>query len=166
MVMKGKHSRVFFFGGVAIKLFKKGFNKNAKKEFRALKNLKKHKIAPRPYFLLGRALVMSKVSGTPIKDMTPSEVRTLAPDFLDAMHLLDKLGIKKEESHRPLKHFFKTKEGIMLIDFERSHPGTGNVTQFLTFLERHFKGISKLGKQYKQDGDLGKILEFIASNEP
>ena len=165
-MVKGKHSRVFLLGGIAVKVFRKGFGANAKKEFSALKRLEKYKIAPRPYFLCGRTLFMSRVHGTPIKDMAPDEVKSLAPDFLKAMHLLDRLGIKKEESHRPLKHFFRTHKGIMLIDFERSHPGTGNVTQFLTFLERHFKGISKLGRQYKKDGDLNKILEFIASSEP
>lgn len=166
MVMKGKHSNVFLFGRFAIKRFHKGFEMNAVKEFDALKRLRKYKLAPHPYFLWGRTLVMSRVDGKPIKDMTKHEVVSLAPEFLKALYILDVLKIKKEESHRPSKHFFKTKDGIQLIDFERSHPGTGNVTQFLAFLERYFKGITKLGKQYKQDEDLDKILKFIASNGP
>jgi len=166
MIMKGKHSSVFLFGRFAIKRFHKGFERNAAKEFDALKRLRKYKLAPRPYVLFGRTLIMSRVRGKPIKDMTRHEVMSLAPDFLKALHILDVLKIKKEESHRPLKHFFKTKKGIRMIDFERSHPGTGNVTQFLAFLERYFKGITKLGKRYKQNGDLDKILEFIASNGP
>ena len=164
MVEKGKHSRVFLLGGIAVKRFNRGFLPNAKKELAYLRALKPHGIAPRPYFRIGRFLVMSRVRGRPVRELSPGEIKATAPDFLRALCLLDKLGIKKEESHRPLKHFFKTDDGIKLIDFERAHSGAGNVTQFLTFLERYYKGISGLGRQYKKDGDVEKIISFIASS--
>ncbi len=164
MVVKGRHASVWLVGPLAVKFFKKGMEKNARKEFQALRVLERFKIAPRPYLLFGRVLVMSRVRGRRIRDMTAGEVRRYAPEFLKALHTLDRLGIMKEESHRPGKHFYRTRGGVCLIDFERSHPGRGNVTQFLQFLNRFYPGITRLGKKYKESLDLRPILEFIGSS--
>ncbi|MBR9680227.1 MAG: hypothetical protein GOU98_00185 [Candidatus Altiarchaeota archaeon] len=159
---RGKHSKVWFLGPLAFKIFNKGFLLNAKKEYKSLRILKKYKLAPTPYFRIGRLIAMSKINGRVIKDFTPDEVKLSAKDFLLALHQLDKLDLMKEESHRPHKHFFLTKDGVRLIDFERTKKGHGNVTQFLSYLKHVYPNITKLGKKYKETLDLKPILKFIA----
>ncbi len=164
MIAKGRHATVLLSGKLAVKVFRRGLERNAEKEMRYLKQLEPYGIAPRPLFLRGRVLVMERIEGRPVRDMSPQEVRQHAPGFLRALALLDRLGIKKEESHRPGKHFFWTCRGPRLIDFERAHEGTGNVTQFLAFLRHYFPGIERLGRAYKKTGDLQPLLDFILSS--
>ena len=159
---RGKHSRVWFLGPLALKFFHKEFLANSKKEYKYLKLLKEYKLAPTPYFRIGRLIAMSKIKGRVIKDFTPDEVKLSAKDFLLALHQLDQLDIMKEENHRPHKHFFITKDGVRLIDFERAKKGHGNVTQFLSYLKHFYPDITKLGKKYKKTLDLKPILKFIA----
>lgn len=137
---------------------------NARKEYGALRTVWHLNVAPRPFFRAGRLLVMSRVRGRRIRDMSDPEARQHAPEFLKALHGLDKLNIMKEESHRPDKHFFRTRGGVRLIDFERSHPGRGNVTQFLQFLNRYYPGITRFGPAYKKTLDLEPIIKFIGSS--
>jgi len=52
---------------------------------------------------------------------------------------MDKLGINKEEMHRPLKHIIINQKGkVVLLDFERCYltEKPHNVTQFGDFLLR------------------------------
>lgn len=162
---RGKHASVLLVGGLALKWFRPGFAANAAKEFRYLKQLEPYGMAPRPFFRLGRLLAMERVRGRRVRDMDDGEVRGAAPEFLRALHLLDRLGIKKEECHRPDKHFWMTPGGrVKLIDFERAHPGDGNVTQFMHFLRRFYPGITDLGPAYKRTKDLKPVLDFIGSS--
>jgi len=162
---KGRHSDVYFIGNLAIKIFKPGFEKNASKEYRILKKLKPHNFSPVPYLKFGRIVIMSRLRGIPLKDFLPDEVRRLAIPYLRIMFLLDSLEIMKEENHRPLKHFIITRKGPKLIDFERSHKGTGNVTQFMSYLNRFFPGIIEFGPIYKREMKLKPIIDFISSKK-
>ena len=163
MRKKGKHSTVFLLGGFAIKIFSREVGVNAQKEFRVLKKIKKFAFAPKPYFRLGRVVIMERVNGKNFKEMREQEIRRKVPEFLLALNKLDKLRINKGENHRPLKHFIVTKNGIKLIDFERANEGSHNVTQFLSYLNKFYFGIIKLGKKYRKNLDLRPILKFISA---
>jgi predicted Ser/Thr protein kinase len=162
-MMRGKHSSVYLVGPLALKIFKPGFMVNARKEWKFLRRLRGTGLAPRPYLHLGRIIVMERIRGKPVRDMTPAELRASAPAFLCALHLLDLLGIQKEECHRPNRHFIMTSRGVRLIDFERARERAkpSNVTQFLQALGPIFPKIRKRGKKYKKDYDLAPILKFI-----
>ncbi|MBR9689740.1 MAG: hypothetical protein GOV01_02515 [Candidatus Altiarchaeota archaeon] len=160
---EGKHSSVWLVGPFAIKIFKEHMSKNTEKEWKFLKQLKPLGFAPTPYFKIGSVIVMSRVKGLSIKQMSDDEIRLSARYFLHALHQLDELKIMKEESHRPHKHFILTKKGVKLIDFERAKKGKGNVTQFLMFLNRFYPGIIRLGKAYKTTLKLAPIIDFIDS---
>jgi len=164
VVARGKHASVLLVGPFAVKWFVRGMAGNARKEYAVLKAIRHLGIAPRPCFRLGRLLVRFQVRGRQVRDMSDGELRRHAPAFLKALHELDKLNIMKEESHRPDKHFFWTRGGPRLIDFDRAHPGRGNVTQFLQFLNRVYPGITRLGAGYKKTLDLEPILKFIGSS--
>ena len=119
-MLRGRHSQVFLIGPFAVKIFNKGLKKNIQKEWDFLHQLKKYKLAPKPHFRFGRAIIMERINGVAIREMLPNEIKIHAIDFLEALHTLDKLGIQKEECHRPNKHFILTESGVRLIDFERS----------------------------------------------
>jgi putative serine/threonine protein kinase len=165
MRQRGRHSAVFLAGGFAVKVFKREVRANAKKEFDVLRRIQKFGFAPRPFFRIGGIIVMSRVNGKPVRKMTPDEIKVAAPLFLNALYVLDQMGIKKEESHRPDKHFLICNGKPVLIDFERAHEGRGNVTQFLAFLEKFFPGIAKLGSEYKRTLDIRPIMEFTSSRQ-
>ena len=166
-MIRGKHSRIYFIGPLVVKFFNPGLELNVEKEWRILSRLKPTGYAPRPYLKFRRMVVMERIRGKPIRDMTPVEVKVFAPEFLEAMYVLDKLGIQKEECHRPDKHFIKTLFGPRLIDFERARESKkpSNVTQFLQFLDRYFPGIKKLGRNYKKSYQIQPILEFMIDSE-
>ena len=148
--MRGRHSKVLLAGGLAIKVFKKGFLANAKKEWQFLKLLKKHRIAPKPVARIGRIVVMERVKGTEICRLDDAGLLEHLADFLEPLILLDRLGIKKEECHRPDRHFLLTERGVRLIDFERAHfsKRPGNTTQFLAYLEKRLGLKDRIGKEY------------------
>ena len=162
-VERGKHSKVWLVGPLAIKIFKTGFASNARKEWAFLQKLRSTGIAPRPYLRVGRTVLMERIRGKTVRKMAPDELKSSAPLFLKALHLLDKLKIQKEECHRPNRHFILTPRGVRLIDFERAREKErpSNVTQFLQALDRVFPNIRKLGKTYKSTHDLAPILKFI-----
>ncbi len=161
--MKGRHSKVYLVGPLAVKIFKPGLEANALKEWKFLRKLRRTGIAPIPYFKLGRMVAMERIYGKPVRMMTPAEFKASAPAFLKALHILDRLSIQKEECHRPDKHFIKTAGGVRLIDFERAREKArpSNVTQFLQALDSAFPGIAGFGRQYKSDYDLAPILGFV-----
>ncbi len=155
-VERGRHADVFLIGPIAIKIFRKGFEGNAEKEWRFLKLLEPYKIAPKPYFKIGRVIVMERIRGKSFAEMSDEEIKKHFPAFLRILLLLDRLGIKKEECHRPGKHFIITGKGPKLIDFERAHLSKkpGNVTQFLSFLSRYNENFREVAKKYKRSGEL------------
>lgn len=165
MKLKGRHSSVFLIGRFAVKFFRREVRANAKKEFQVLRRIEKFGFSPKPFFRMGGMVVMSRVNGKPVNKMTPDEVRVNAPVFLNVLYILDQMNIKKEECHRPDKHFMISGGKPVLIDFERSHEGRGNVTQFLAFLEKFFPGIAKLGSEYKRTLDIRPVMEFISSRQ-
>jgi len=151
---------VFLLGPVAIKIFKKGLEKNAEKEWKFLNILKPYSIAPKPFFKFGRVVVMERIKGKPMREMSKEEIKKFAPEFLRALSILDKLGIQKEECHRPNKHFIMTSKGVKLIDFERAHfkKNPSNVTQFLSFLSNFYENALELAKKYKKERDIEKVI--------
>ncbi|MBR9681284.1 MAG: hypothetical protein GOV00_00610 [Candidatus Altiarchaeota archaeon] len=162
-MLRGKHSQVLLLGPFAIKIFKPNMKLNTKKEWYFLRLLQKKGIAPRPYLKVGRFVVMERIKGTPVREMSAEIFKQHAVDFVEALHTLDMMGVQKEECHRPNRHFILTQKGIRLIDFERSklRKAPSNVTQFLQFLNLHFPGIRKLGKPYKKTYQLAPIVSFI-----
>ncbi len=158
-VERGKHSKVYLIGPFAIKIFKKGFEKNASKEWKFLNLLKPYNFAPKPYFKLGRLLVMERINLKPIGKASFEEFAPYIPLFLKALETLDKLGIQKEECHRPNKHFLFGKGKVKLIDFERSHfsKKTHNVTQFLAFLAKFDSRFREIARNYSRE----KVLELL-----
>jgi len=92
---------------------------------------------------------------------------------------LDKMGISKDEMHRPYTNVIVDKEGkVHLIDFERAKYSKkpGNVTQLLHFImtagKRFFPHIEssdviKLAKEYKRqpsDENFKRIVNYLYMN--
>jgi len=162
-VVRGRHADVLLIGPFAVKIFRRGLEKNAEKEWRVLKLLEKYRIGPKPYLKIGRVIVMERIRGRQIRDMSEEEIRAYAKDFLKVLHLLDELGIQKEECHRPDKHFFITPEGVRLIDFERAHftENPHNVTQFLAYLSRYFRNVRELAEMYRRERNIEKVISEL-----
>ena len=84
-------------------------------------------------------------------------------------HILDKLGINKEEFHRPLKNvIIKKYNQPVLIDFERCHYSNSpkNVTQLVQFmvskkLVKRTKKLIRSLKKYKENKTLDKLQKIL-----
>jgi len=125
--------------------------------------LKPYGIAPKPYLKIGRIVIMERVEGKPIMDMDEEEIRKAAPQFLRALAILDRIGVQKEECHRPHKHFLLSEGGVKLIDFERAHfkKKPSNITQFLSFLSKFFDNAIALAKRYEKERDIEKVISQL-----
>jgi len=86
-------------------------------------------------------------------------------------HKLDKLGIDKEEMHRPYKHILVKGNKATLLDFERVHKSKKpkNVTQFIQYLASGKIGLVKrkkaieVSKAYKKSMDIKPVLDYVGS---
>jgi release factor glutamine methyltransferase len=110
-------------------------------EGKTLGVVNKHGIGPMLVKAYPDAVVYEFVEGEFFKDWIETAPKAkLKPALIDILkqcHELDKLGLMKEEMHRPLKNALVTKKGkVVLIDFERTHQTDKphNVTQFCQFL--------------------------------
>src|SRR3989338_996247 len=97
-------------------------------------------IGPKFYFFKERKLGMEYLKDMTfesyIKKESKKKVQGAIRDLLKQMHVLDSLGIIKEEMHHPTKHILMKGHRPVLIDFERSHfsEKRHNVPQFLQYL--------------------------------
>jgi len=104
-----------------------------------LKKLEQTDIGPKVIFSADDYLVYYFIEGTPILDIVPklkkSDITRIIVKVISQMWELDKLGINKEEMHKPIRHILIGKT-VKHIDFERCHYSIKkkNVTQFCQFL--------------------------------
>ena len=152
------------------------------KEAYWLEKLEKYKIAPKLIISSGNFLAMEFVEGDLILDYIrksgKKETIELLNKIFEQLIILDKLGIKKEEMHHPIKHIIIRRGNPVLIDFERAHytEKQSNVTQFYSFLMRitallAVKGIEidkdsvmEACREYRKTGRIS--MDFFASNHP
>jgi release factor glutamine methyltransferase len=167
---------------VAIKIENSGSTatNRLENETKWLAKLNLQNIGPKLYFSGTNYLVMELVEGPRFgswaKAASKEEVQTAILDVLNQAHILDKIGVNKEEMHHPYKHLLMRGNRPVLIDFERCKEteNPGNVTQFLEFLARSQvllkeKGISwkegqlrELGKKYKLNYDFNCIKALFS----
>ena len=109
-------------------------------EARMLKRLASYRLAPRMCFATPKYVVYHFVEGPLLLDYLEQASAKQCKDILLACvkqcALLDRIGLKKEEMHRPVKHIFIENHKPVMIDFERAHYTikSHNVTQFVSFL--------------------------------
>jgi len=125
-----------------------------------LKIVNKKGIGARLFTFTNDYIIMEFVDGMPILDFfdknSERAILSVIKQIFEQLFVLDKLGINKEEMHRPIKHIIITKNNkvvlidaqnsknsgiskttkVVLIDFERAKKSnkTHNVTQFCQFL--------------------------------
>jgi putative serine/threonine protein kinase len=143
-----------------------------KNEVRWLRVLNRSGIGPKLLFYGENFLVYEFVEGEFILEWIDKnkENKKILIKVMEQCFEMDKLGVNKEEMHRPLKHIIIDKmDKPVLIDFERCYEAKKphNVTQFGQFLVNHgFAGkdiIEKL-KAYKEEmgeDNFKEILDLI-----
>jgi len=147
-----------------------------KNEVKWLNILNKKKIGPKLLFFGDDYLVYEFVEGDFILDFVNKNkrnkklIKKLIIGVLKQCFEMDKLGINKEEMHRPIKHIVVDKKGkVTLLDFERCYKTKKphNVTQFGVFLMRNGfvdeKKMIGLLKNYKKGinkDNFDRILEL------
>jgi len=106
------------------------------------------------------------------------KIKKVLTEVMKQCFILDRLGINKEEMHRPLKHIIVDKNlKVTMIDFERMHKTKKpkNITQFMQYLSRDYvmkllrkKGFKYNRKQllnfamkYKKDISAKNVIEII-----
>jgi predicted Ser/Thr protein kinase len=154
-------------------------------EARWLKILNRKNIGPKFYFSGKDYVVMGFVEGdlfdSWIKKHTKAEIIAVLVSLLGQCLVMDRLGMSKEEMHRPFKHIIINCQNLpVMIDFERCHytDRPGNVTQFLEYLCRMSKllkekvididrdALRNLARNYRQSeglDDRQKILQYISN---
>lgn len=146
---------------VAIKIKRPGSKAigRIENEARVLKELNKNHIGPKFIAYEEGRLIYEFIEGIFIKDLiekaNKTRIRMVLLNVLKQCRVLDKVGIIKEEMHKPLKHIIVGKR-VVLIDFERGHISNKpkNVTQFCQFIIKVYKD-----KKFKLDVvELRKIL--------
>ena len=138
---------------VAIKIVnpKSNIEFRIENEVNCLKKLNREGIGPRLYFYGQGYFVMGFLEGLKLPEFLESEKKLISSDKLSEKsksvlkevlrqcYVLDKLGISKEEFHRPIKHVMISEDlKVTLLDFERCHNSEkpNNVSQFCTFLAK------------------------------
>jgi len=124
-------------------------------------------------FIAPNILVYEFVEGEFLKDFTgrakKQEIKKVLKKVLDQCYTLDKMGINKEEMHRPLKHVIVGKQ-IVMIDFERARrvERLQNVTQFCQYIGNIFpqkrNKLTTLARNYKKNptkANYTKIVKVI-----
>lgn len=103
----------------------------------------KYKLGPKLYYYDKDELVMEYIKGARILDWIEknnkdkAKIRKIVDELLRQCRLLDKIGVEKQEMHRPIKHAIIGNK-LTLIDFERARKRRKprNVTQVCQFLIR------------------------------
>jgi len=128
-------------------------------------------------FKVASDLAYSFIEGKPLNEVIDEKNgKILITKLLKQARKLDKLGINKEEFHRPYKNVLVDKDlNVYLIDFERSKKGKNiqNVNQLLQFIlsegYRYLPSFDKsrlieLAKEYKKnktEKNFKKILSLL-----
>ncbi|AAR38927.1 NEQ071 [Nanoarchaeum equitans Kin4-M] len=146
VVISGKHSKVILYKNIAIKQHKYKYNYLKEKFFLS----KRFWFMPKLLYSDDKKLILiMENAGKPFLNLKPWEkLYTLIVTFF-IMVFLDLIKIKKEEMHRPIKHIFLKGPRVILIDWERSHIGKGNLTQYVQFVCRD--KCKDLAKKYKKN---------------
>ena len=146
LIAKGKRSYVYLLKeknkSIAFKVVidKKRTKNVIKNEKKFLKIVNKEKIGPK-FIGSGKDYVSYYyIDGIRIIDFIKSADKQLIINILKEVlaqcYRLDKLGLNKEELHKPVKHILISNKKPVMIDFERSHYSNNpkNVSQFCQFL--------------------------------
>ena len=133
------------------------FIPNIQKEGKILKIVNKEGIGGK-LFLVGEDFIAYRfIEGKPlIKVINEKNGKIIISKLLKQARKLDKLGINKEEFHRPYKNVLVDKNmNVYLIDFERSKMGKNiqNVNQLLQFILNE-------GYRYLPPFDKDKLIEL------
>ncbi|MBI4145640.1 methyltransferase [Candidatus Woesearchaeota archaeon] len=124
-------------------------------EGRTLELVNKHGLGPKLLMAKPDLVVYEFVEGVFLKDWLPkarkAQIKPLLRDLLHQGFVLDKLGVAKEEMHRPLKNAIVAKNKVVLIDWERTHQSkkAHNVTQLCQFLMVWRDVLTKKGMRIK-----------------
>lgn len=136
-----------------------------KNESTMLKRLNNYKIGPKFLFSGENFLVYEFAEGIFFPDFleksNKKDILIVLEKVFSQLKEMDKLGINKEEMHRPLKHIIVSKDlNPVMIDFERAHftEKSQNITQFSKFLSSGGvqEIISKKGLKY----DLKDVIDL------
>ncbi len=145
-------------------------------EAKWLKKLNKRGIGPKFIFegkgYFSYEFVEGKFIADYVKENQKEEIIEALREVMRQCHVMDRMGISKEEMHHPRKHII-IKHKPVLIDFERCHETKKpqNVTQFLQFLSSRFfssllskKGIRmekrkawRAARQYRKELNLNEV---------
>ncbi|MHA1616401.1 MAG: RIO1 family regulatory kinase/ATPase domain-containing protein [Candidatus Njordarchaeales archaeon] len=196
IIAEGRHSVVLSIPhiGIAFKIFRKGYVRNADKEYSFLKILEHHDFpVPKPYNLLiindYPILVREYIPGQHfnefLDDSPPEKIVKVLKRVIELSFKLDEIGIFLDELSNPTKNIIVNSRGVFFIDFERAQELRGNksnVTQFLSFLIRvgksssqlkkklerfvNFDKLVELSKEFKQSKDLEKVLSEAFIGQP
>lgn len=180
MKLKGKHSEVYIIGNYAVKVFKRDFLYNFKKEVKFLTLLQPFGFVPEVYFVdnVNLRIVMKYIDGVNISEFlkvsNEREIRKVIAKCFDICYILDLLGIQKEEMARPDKHIIVKGDKVFFIDFERSliRSNPANVTQFSSYIvtrvskyiELDVEELKRCAKSYKKSRsfeDFMKIKKLV-----
>ncbi len=151
--------------------------KAIKKEAEILKEVNRYGIGGKLKFVGDDFIAYEFIEGKPLKDALNEEnVKDLIYKLLIQARTLDKLGISKDEMHRPYTNVIVDKRGnVHLIDFERAKytDKPNNVTQLLQFImtaaKRYFPHIEReklieLAKKYKRqpsEKNFQRIIDYL-----
>ncbi len=161
LIARGRHSEVILdpISGIACKRFFREFANSFNKELKALSELENLNIAPKLYDWDTSKLTiwMEYLVGPSFDDLLKGKLKLSGELILEAIRQvlyisarLDKLGIQKEEMHRPFKHVILVNLKplkVKLIDFDRAYRARkpSNLTGFLSFLIRYREPLKHLG---------------------
>ncbi|MEK6835425.1 MAG: hypothetical protein AABX55_00175 [Nanoarchaeota archaeon] len=175
---KGKRSKIYLQGKIAIKKAAKNVIKN---EVYWLKILNKYNIGPRLISYGKNYFKYKFIKGDFILDFiqknNKNNIKKVLINVLKQCRTLDKLKVNKKELHNPIKHIIIDKK-VTMIDFERCYSTNKpkNVTQFSQFIlslikvlrNKNFKlnknkliSLLKLYKNNQNENNFRNILNYI-----
>lgn len=150
---------------------------NIQKEGKILKLVNKYGIGSKLRIIGEDFIAYDFIKGLPLKKvLNPENAKIIFSQLIKQARILDKLGINKEEMHRPYTNVIVDENlNVYLIDFERSKKSKNiqNVTQLLQFFmgegskylpEIDKKKLIQLAKEYKKNKsqeNFQKILETL-----
>ncbi len=135
----------------------KQFIPNIQKEGKILKIVNQYGIGGK-LFLTGEDFIAYQfIQGKPLKKVIDEKNgKIIISQLLKQARILDRVGINKEEMHRPYTNVLVDNSlNVYLIDFERARQGKNiqNVNQLLQFILTE-------GYRYLPPFDRGKLIEF------
>ena len=174
IVYKGKYKNKDLAFKVALE---PQFVPNIQKEGKILKIVNQENIGGKIVISGEDFIAYEFIKGVPLKEVISEDNgEIIIYQLLKQARILDRLGINKEEMHRPYKNVLVDKDlNVFLIDFERAKFGKNiqNVTQLLQFIMSegkkylkpyHKKTLVELAKIYKKnksEENFRRILEFL-----